>query len=44
MVDTALEIECRACGNRHWYSGEKENPETVKCPECGARNSIPEEG
>jgi len=44
MVDTALEIECKACGNKLWYSGKKENPDTVECPECFNEVEVPEEG
>jgi len=44
MVDTSLELECRNCGNYFWYSGEKQNPETVECPECNNPVQIPEDG
>jgi predicted RNA-binding Zn-ribbon protein involved in translation (DUF1610 family) len=44
MVDTSLELECRSCGRIFWYSGAKENPETVKCPGCGNTLIIPEDG
>jgi len=44
MVDTTLEIECKACGNKYWYSGEKSNPASLECPKCYTENKIPEEG
>ncbi|MFB6115921.1 MAG: hypothetical protein ABEK10_00260 [Candidatus Nanosalina sp.] len=44
MTDTSLEIECSSCGNLYWYSGAKQNPETVECPECGSMNTVPEDG
>lgn len=44
MVDTALEIECDACGNKFWYSGEKSNPDSVEYPKCYSEVEIPEEG
>lgn len=43
MVDTSLEISCKACGENFWYSGEKEYPDTVECPECGTDNLVPED-
>ncbi|MFB6100428.1 MAG: hypothetical protein ABEK16_04085 [Candidatus Nanohalobium sp.] len=44
MVETSLELECRGCGNNFWYSGQKQNPETVECPGCHGNVRIPEEG
>ena len=44
MVDTSLELECRSCGNKFWYSGGKENPETVDCPKCGSKVMVLEDG
>lgn len=42
MVPTALEIECGACGNNFWYSGEKSNPERLECPKCHEMVLIPD--
>jgi rRNA maturation endonuclease Nob1 len=44
MVDTALELVCEACGEKFWYSGEKEYPETVDCPSCGNPVEVTEDG
>ena len=44
MVDTAVEIVCKACGEKFWYSGDRSYPGTVECPDCGTGNLIPEDG
>ncbi len=44
MVDTAFELVCTSCGEEFWYSGEKNYPETVDCPDCSNEVFIPEEG
>ena len=44
MVDTALEIVCKACGEKFWYSGDRSYPGTVECPGCSNDVRIPEGG
>ena len=44
MTDTALELECRNCGETFWYSGDKKHPETTECPECGSIVTVIEDG
>jgi len=43
MVDSPLELECRSCSRKFWYSGEKESPDSLDCPGCGCRVQIPED-
>jgi len=44
MVGTSLELECSKCGEKFWYNGEKNHPETVECPKCNRDVEIAEEG
>jgi DNA-directed RNA polymerase subunit RPC12/RpoP len=44
MVDSSLEIECNNCGNKYWYNGSKQSPDSVECPDCYESNKLPEDG
>lgn len=43
MVETDMEVECRNCSRKFWYSGDKIFPSTVECPKCNFDTKIPEE-